>query len=106
MTRNEFINTLFDNGDGLTLAQISELVYDIIPDELPDGLVDSIKDSVPNIDHNTALDIAMQQSYDVFIQRIADCKDLLEISDLLGYYFKDVTDKQILSLRYCATIER
>ena len=106
MTRKEFINTLFDNGDGLTLAQISELVYDIIPDELPDGLVDLIKENAPDIEHNTALNIAMEQGYDVFIQRIADCEDLLEISDFLGYYFKDVTDKQILRLRYCATIER
>ena len=106
MTRNDFINTLFDNGEGLTLKQISILVYDVIPDTIPDGMIDDIENSDPTICHNKAVSIATHIAYDKFIQDIADCTDLLEIADLLSMYLKNVTDKQILRLRYCATIER
>ena len=106
MTRNEFINTLFDNGDGLTLKQISMLVYDVIPETIPEGMIEDMENSDPDIDHNTAVDLATEMAYEKFIQDIADCEDLIEIAELLSMYLKDVTDKQILRLRYCATIER
>ena len=106
MTRNEFINTLFENGEGLTLKQISMLVYDVIPETIPDGMIEDMEKSDPDIDHNTAVDLATEMAFDVFINGISDCTDLLEIAEYLSMYLKDVTDKQIYALRFCATIER
>lgn len=106
MTRNNFINTLFDNGEGLTLSQIRQIIDKYIPETIPAGMVEDIAES-QNIDYKAAFDLAIEQAYEVFIQRIDDCEDLLEIADVLTEALKrEPSDKAVLRLRYSATIER
>ncbi len=103
MTRQEFIFTLFDNGNGLTFDQI-EAIERRIKDGIPDGLIDDILKDCANEDGSTIPYIeaekqAMELGYEVFIDNI-DCTDMLELRDVLKNECQGITDMQVYHLWY------
>jgi len=115
MTRKDFIDRLFDNGDGLTLEQIKTIYIDVISSELPADLVDAIMESNNFKTDNEALPIAIDMSCDNFINNLHDCADMIELRDYLTSlvdcngerFLKDITDKQVMRVWYSTgNIER
>ena len=103
MTRQEFIFTLYDNGNGLTFNQIEKIEIQI-KDGLPEFLVDDImrisaEDGEP-ISENIATARAMMNGYDVYIDSLGDCLDMLELRDLLRESHINPTDNQVYRLWY------
>lgn len=95
MTRQDFIFRLFDNGEGLTLDQIERAEEYVSDDAASQTFNDEeIPDLIP---------IAR----DVYIDRIRDCQDMLELRDFLfdTLYTQaeqdgQITDMQVYHLWY------
>ena len=89
MTRQDFIFSLFDNGQGLTLDQI-ERAEDYISDDVASQTFND--EEIPDL-----IPIAR----DVYIDRIRDCQDMLELRDFLynTLYTKEEQDGQITDMQ-------
>ena len=89
MTRQDFIFSLFDNGEGLTLDQIERAEHYVLDDAACQTFDDEeIPDLIP---------IARN----VYIDRIRDCQDMLELRDFLynTLYTKEEQDEQITDMQ-------
>lgn len=102
MDRKEFIDTLFDNGHGLTLDQIQAIEDEMpsfFPTDTPDEFIDDILNDPDVETQKEAMDIAMFQARDVFIDMVRDCADMLEIRDCFKSYFQvELTDIQVFRM--------
>lgn len=102
MNRQDFIFTLFDNGNGLTLDQISVIEESMI-DTVPDGMIEDLIDNngMTEID---AEDAAIAEARQVFLNSLNDCGDMLELknalNDALSYSEFKVSDMQVKYLWY------
>lgn len=102
MNRQDFIFTLFDNGNGLTLDQISVIEEGMI-DTVPDGMIEDLIDNngMTEID---AEDAAIAEARQVFLNSLHDCGDMLELkntlNDALSYSDFKVSDMQVYHLWY------
>lgn len=95
MDRQDFIFTLFDNGDGLTLNQIAD-IEKYLPETFPSGLIEDIaKDMGENSDYPGVIESALYQARDVFLEQLNGCSDMLELKDLLEEIINSVTDMQV-----------
>lgn len=95
MTRQDFIFRLFDNGEGLTLDQI-ERAEEYVSDDVASQTFND--EEIPDL-----IPIAR----DVYIDRIRDCQDMLELRDFLfaTLYTQvehdgQITDMQVYHLWY------
>lgn len=93
MKRNDFINRLFNNGDGLTLDQIARIEA-VEFAEKSDGMMEDLKDY--ENPEETCRDLVR----DFIINQLSDCADLLELRDKLREYQIDPTDMQVYHLFY------
>lgn len=93
MKRNDFINRLFNNGDGLTLDQIERIEQNALPDIIPDGVIEEVGERQ-----------AREKAREVFIDVLADLTDMLELRDYIRELFKTdpilLTDMQVYRLFY------
>ena len=95
MERQDFIFALFDNGSGLTLDQIST-IEKYLPDTIPNGMLEDIaKDIEEDVNSFAVMENALYQARDVFMERLHDCSDMLELKDVLNGIIKNVTDMQV-----------
>lgn len=103
MTRQDFIFTLFDNGNGLTLNQI-EQVEEYLPETFPNGLLDDIaEDMGESKDYPGVIESALYQARDVFIENLNGAQDMLELRDIFSERCKiGLTDMQVYRLWYVA----
>ena len=102
MTRDDFINALYNNDDGLTLNQI-EQIEEMLIYTIPDGMIDDIKKACIDdpLTHKQAVEAAMMTARDTFIMGMHDCEDMLELRDYFIEYAKiDVTDHQVYKMYY------
>lgn len=81
MTRQDFIFTLFDNGNGLSLEQIEQIEKGLI-EAFPTGLIDDLM-SINGFTRADAEKEALLSSYEVFIDNLADCTDMIELKRYL-----------------------
>jgi hypothetical protein len=77
MTRQEFIFTLFDNGSGLSFEQIAEIENGLI-DTIPSGTIEGLQD-INGMSREDATATALMTAYDVFMDSMRDCTDMLEL---------------------------
>lgn len=77
MTRQDFIFTLFDNGNGLSFEQIAEIEKGLI-DTIPSGTIEDLQDT-NGMSREDATAIALMTAYDVFMDSMGDCTDMLEL---------------------------
>ena len=100
MNRQDFIFTLFDNGNGLTLDQIA-LIEEGMIDIVPDGFIEDLIDNNGMTD-TEAEDTAIAEARQVFLNSLHDCGDMLELknalTDALSYSDYKVTDMQVYHL--------
>ena len=86
MTRTDFVNALFDNGNCLSLEQIRN-IEKVLPGTIPADMP---------LDEGS-----LMTARDVFFSDLHDCSDLLEIQDYMKNNFQeDLTDMQIYRLSY------
>lgn len=95
MNRQDFIFTLFDNGNGLTLDQIERAEAYAAEDAACQTFDD---EEIPAL---------TEMARDVYIDRMKDCEDMLELRSFLydTLYAKaeqdgQITDMQVYSLWY------
>lgn len=104
MNRNEFINTLFDNGQGLTLDQI-QTVDNYLSNSIP-NIRDDIQElmkSNDNLDFESARQILIDQERQLFLDEMNSCSDLLKLKDFLTGYLPSnskLSDMQVYRLSY------
>ena len=95
MERQDFIFTLFDNGYGLTLDQISTIER-YLPDTIPDGMLEDIaRDIEEDVNSYAVMENALSQARQVFMNGLYDCPDMLELKELLDGVIENVTDMQV-----------
>lgn len=90
MTREDFIFTLFDNGQGLTLDQI-EQAESYASDTA--SCMTSDNDEMP---------VLIEEAREVYIENMTDCEDMLELREYLKRTLRGcnepVTDMQVYRL--------
>ena len=97
MNRNDFINTLFDNGRGLTLDQIAT-IEKMIPDIV---MIDEVIDDFMNANGYTRDDAIKHLRPDarfIFMDQLVGCDDMLDMRDYLQDFGIEPTDLQIYAL--------
>jgi len=95
MERQDFIMTLFDGGNGLTLDQITT-IEKYLPDTIPNGMLEDIaRDIEEDVNSFAVTENALYQARDVFMERLHDCNDMLELKDVLDGIIENVTDMQV-----------
>lgn len=99
MNRQDFINLLFNNCNGLTLDEI-ETIEGVLWGALPeDMLTDLMNDN--GYTENDAIDVLMIDARQVFINKLHDCTDLLMIRSYMKEAFDlELTDKEVYTLYY------
>lgn len=97
MTRQDFIMTLFDNGEGLTLDQIWKIDGELV-DTIPDGHIEDIQATNANLTYGEAAELALMDARQVFINQMHDQPDLLELKNFLEEQEITVTDMQVYHL--------
>lgn len=104
MTRQEFIFTLFDNGNGLSFEQIAEIEKGLI-DTIPSGTIEDLQDT-NGMSRKDAIATALMTAYDVFMDNMRDCTDMLElkrfIDSAICYTRLNTSDMQVYRLWYVA----
>ena len=99
MNRQDFIFTLFDNGNGLTLDEIQH-VEEYLPDLFPDGIISDLINNNGMSDEDAA-EAALYDAREVFLDDIGSARDMLELRDIFIEQYKlKLTDKQVVSLWY------
>ena len=93
MTRQDFIFTLFDNGNGLTLDQIWKIDDGLI-DTIPDGVIEDLQEN-NGMTYGYAAEIALDQAREVFINNLHDLPDMLELKNYLEEQEINVSDMQV-----------
>ena len=95
MERQDFIFTLFDNGNGLTLDQITA-IEKYLPDTFPDGLLEDIaEDMGMEINDPDVMESALYGARDVFLNCLHDCSDMLELKAYFNGIIDNLTDMQV-----------
>lgn len=99
MNRQDFINRLFNNCNGLTLDEIGA-IEDVLKDTLPeDMLIGLTNDNVYTL--KEAIDVLMIDARQVFLNNLHDCTDLLMIRSYMKEAFDlELTDKEVYALYY------
>ena len=101
MTRNEFVNILFDEGcgHGIELKEIRQLeqnMIEIIPQDVYNDIIHDLGEDATD---EGIIESALSISYDAFFDNLKDCTDLLKLQDLLTEHYKmDLLDRQIYYL--------
>ena len=102
MTRQDFIFTLFDNGNGLSLEQIVEIEKGLI-DTIPSGTIEDLQD-IDGRSRKDATAIALTFAYDVFMDNMRDCEDMLVLKHFIDSAICNVrlntSDMQVYRLWY------
>jgi hypothetical protein len=99
MTRQDFIFTLFDNGQGLSLNQI-ERIEEYLPDIIPESMIEDMQE-VNGMSEEDAIQTALYQARDIFMDNLKDCTDMLSLRDyLIERYQVDASDMQVYRLWY------
>ena len=93
MTRQDFIFTLFDNGNGLTLDQIWKIDDGLI-ETIPDGMIEDLQETNGWI-YGEAAETALYQARAVFINNLHDQPDMIELKNFLEEQEINVTDMQV-----------
>ena len=78
MTRQDFIFTLFDNGNGLSFEQIEEIEKGFIDT----GIIEDLQNT-NGMSRKDATAIALMTSYDVFMDNMRDCEDMLVLKHFI-----------------------
>lgn len=99
MTKNDFIERLFDSGNGLSLKNIND-INNTIHRDIPADLVEDIRNENPEWNRIEVENFAMQLGYDNFINQMHDCTDMLELKSFLVDYIHqtDIADMAIYNL--------
>lgn len=100
MNKQDFIFTLFDNGDGLTFDQI-EHIENCLIEEIPEGMIEDIAKDFDEADDPDIIESAMYLCRDNFMNNIHDCGDMLELRSFLSErYNLSLEDMQVYRLWY------
>ena len=92
MNRNDFINLLYNNGNGLSLNQI-QAIENRLPDLIPDGMIEDIAREYDNPNDPGILESAIYMCREHFINNLHDCGDMLE----LRYYLANNTSAGMIN---------
>ena len=104
MTRQDFIFTLFDNGNGLSFEQIAEIEKGLI-ETIPSGTIEDLQDT-NGMSRKDAIATALMTAYDVFMDNMRDCTDMLELKRFIDSTIcntrLNTSDMQVYRLWYVA----
>ena len=102
MTRQDFIFTLFDNGNGLSFEQIEEIEKGLI-DTIQSGTIEDLQDT-NGMSRKDLTATALILAYDVFMDNMRDCEDMLVlkhfIDDSICNARLNTSDMQVYRLWY------